>query len=769
MVTAATQTKDTSNSDKTPNYAIVFDKVFTCINDHLLTLMGHMLETADKKLFDLAEKAESNEEQMQFMDCTRIFRTEKNDINRLFFINLNNTLTASQATGFETGGSDGELSLVGQDEMDEMVAITTMHAKAMNLYGEEVNHLEARLEYLELHCENMFDKEAIDPRHVCEIFQKTIENIDMEINVKLVFYKLFDQEVCSRLGVMYKAINQIFIDNGIMPQILLKTTKQEEVEHLDEDDDDVFSDQVASCYDPAADSANAASNNQHLSDDTANTSGLTGSGTGTGGSGPGGATKAQQNISRIVNQFMNGEMSASEDSALNIPRSFLRVPTQQDLDGKNCYNRKEVLKALSSLQRKLSDLQPENNEQLSSEQIKHEVLNDISRENGGIVDKQVNLLDERSIDFVGMMFGAISDDENVSEIMTSLIYQLQIPVMKIAMADETLFELEDHPARMTLDMLTKAGKGINNKDDHLYDELESIVDNILNEFDIDIKSFEQAVEELQEIIEKEERLTAETEKKEQKKILQAHAKDIVVNQLKMVTRNRKVPSEVRPLVLKHWSTLMLNRYIRHGRNSEEWVQSVLLLKLMLKCMQPIRFKSQYQLVKNNHLALVEAVNDELYQTKQDKESINEQVTRLREYFLKMLDEYGYKLVDEDDRDISTDELIDDDKDNTVVELETVRKQVDSAKEKIASLGDAARPGVWYEIYNGEDRAIRRLKLSVVLTDAAQLIFVDRKGVKVIEKDAEEFARELEENRSRVLADHSTFDHALGKVITALAA
>jgi len=42
-------------------------------------------------------------------------------------------------------------------------------------------------------------------------------------------------------------------------------------------------------------------------------------------------------------------------------------------------------------------------------------------------------------------------------------------------------------------------------------------------------------------------------------------------------------------------------------------------------------------------------------------------------------------------------------------------------------------------------------------------------MKVIEKDAAEFARELEEDRSRVLADHSTFDHALGQVMNAMAA
>ena len=228
----------TSSDNK--QYSKIADKAFSCVNEHLMILISQMLNSADKKLFDLAEQATSDEEQMKFMDCTRIFQTEKNDISQHFFVNLNNSLTASKANSVSS--DNDELSLVDHDEMEEMVAITTMHAKAMNLFGEEVSHLEARLEYLELMCEKSIDKESLDPKHICEIFQKTIENLEIAIEVKLVFYKLFDQEVCSKLGVMYKTINQLFIDNGVLPEILLKTTKQEEIE----EDEDEVSTQVAS-------------------------------------------------------------------------------------------------------------------------------------------------------------------------------------------------------------------------------------------------------------------------------------------------------------------------------------------------------------------------------------------------------------------------------------------------------------------------------------------------------------------------------------------
>ena len=99
----------------------------------------------------------------------------------------------------------------------------------------------------------------------------------------------------------------------------------------------------------------------------------------------------------------------------------------------------------------------------------------------------------------------------------------------------------------------------------------------------------------------------------------------------------------------------------------------------------------------------------------------------------------------------------------------LQQQLDAAAAKLALLDKKNKPGIWYEIYNGSDKPVRRLKLSVILSDVARLVFVDRKGNTVLEKDAEEFARELESNRSRMLADHSAFDNALGNVIGAFAA
>ena len=95
--------------------------------------------------------------------------------------------------------------------------------------------------------------------------------------------------------------------------------------------------------------------------------------------------------------------------------------------------------------------------------------------------------------------------------------------------------------------------------------------------------------------------------------------------------------------------------------------------------------------------------------------------------------------------------------------------VEQASEKISQLPHEVRPGVWFEIFTGENNSVRRLKLSIIIMEEAQLVFVDRLGIKVLTKDAEEFAAELADHGSHIIAANSVFDHALSHVINSLAA
>ncbi len=819
------------------DYTRLTEELYTCLNEHLMILMNQMLNTAGDRLFNLSENAESNEKQMIYLDTIRLLKNERSIISNQFFVSLNQSL-GQKGTSQNTNDSD-ELSLVEQDEMEEMVAITTIHSQAMNLFGEEVNHLQARLEYLEISGISIFEKDAIEPKSLCEVFKQTLDPLDLSIETKLVFYRLYNDMINIKLGVLYQSLNELCIKAGILPEIVLKTSR---VDIFEEDDETIsqtirktkdvnnpsgYTSSHASAGPTSGRSStalnqkkNAGSNINRSNTGRSNTEGNTLS------NADSDATATNTDLSdnslyaktnRVVAQFLNGD---AVKQGPGIPESFSKIASETAADGKNYYPRKEVMRALSRLQQSLmqnvqqtdastnEDSRSLNVQLIDTESIKKELLTDIGNQNGGMVNKQVNVLDERSIDFVGMMFNVITEDESISGVISNLIMRLQIPVIKVAMLDQNLFTDEKHPAKNVLNLVSDAGKGVTSEEDRVYNEIETIVNHVIETFDIDINIFEEAVEELEQLIANEDKLVKETERAEQRAIIKAHARDVVVSKLKILSSKKKLPKKIRPLVLKHWASMMLNNYIRHGKDSEEWVQSVLLLKLLLKCMQPIKGKEQYILLKNNHQVLIDAVNEGLYETKQNKEEIDSQIQSLKHLLAKRIDDYSFeqvpkqvnipdpvagneitgntdttnivafqdikekgsiKSVAEETAEEKIFISIDEDDESLDKEAQEIQRKADLAKEKIVRLGSQARPGDWYEVYNGEDKALRRLKLSVILTESAKLIFVDRRGVKVIEKDASEFIDDMENGRSRLIADHSAFDHALGKVINALAA
>jgi len=744
------KTGDLSKNKPAKKESELFDalihNVFNRLNVQLLQRVSEMLNSADSSLSMLSENAESDELRCMYLNLMHILRSERSNIDKAFFIAINKKINSNEHS------QDDELALVDQDEMEEMIAVTTMYSNAMNNYGHEVNNLEARFEYLEMSTNKTLPKHSVDPRHICEAFQTALKQVDVTLDYKLLLYKLFDMEVSSRLGDMYKSLNQIFIDAGVMPEIVFKAKNLDSAESADKPskDDKGFQVREAKYYDPQKNKSNNF------------------------------IPRSQDEISYFISQFMNGFTTAKGEG---IPESFSTAPS--DKDNHNCYSRNDLMNALSKLQNNLTKAEIRKNAvKLDVEHIKRAIMADMGSSNGGAITKKVHLLDQRSIDFVGMMFNAITNDGSVSKVIKNLLMLLQIPVIKAAMLDEKLFTQEDHPARSTLDLVSRAGKGVTEENDHVFIRLEKIVNGILREYDVDIASFDRAVDDLQKLITIEEEVAAENEKIEQLEIIKDHARDVVLTEMRHLTTNKKVPKSVQPLVLKHWPTMMCNRYVNHGKESSEWLLSLMLLKLLMKCLQPINNKSQWQVLNANHETLIEAVNDELYETQQDREEIDAQVSALKQTFLKMLDDFGYKLVEEPEAetpeqtstavpyteeeniDAANEELDENEHDEEVARIE---EQARIAREKISKLPSDLHPGAWFKIFNGDDKPVRRLKLSIVLTEVARLIFVDCHGVKVMEKDAGDFARELKNQQSSFIADHSTFEHALGAVIHKLAA
>jgi len=121
---------------------------------------------------------------------------------------------------------------------------------------------------------------------------------------------------------------------------------------------------------------------------------------------------------------------------------------------------------------------------------------------------------------------------------------------------------------------------------------------------------------------------------------------------------------------------------------------------------------------------------------------------------------------------SLETVIDETQDNSKPKLDVQANQ-ESAKhateidEKL-TLDDLPKnivPGAWLEIYQGEEKAKRRLKFSSADKKTASLLFTDRSGDYRLEIDVNTFMHDLNSGRSRLMVESNLFDVALSSVIS----
>jgi len=455
-----------------------------------------------------------------------------------------------------------------------------------------------------------------------------------------------------------------------------------------------------------------------------------------------------EKVSKAIKKFINGESDDAKTSA------------GSSAAGKQFHDRRDVIKALTSLQTSYKPRYIPGETEIQTDDFKHALLNSMAKMGNTSMSKSLNAIDGRTVDFVEMLFGAFLRDSNISASLKSLLLELQIPLIKVAMLDQQFFQNNKHPARKVLDTIAHVGIGIEDSDNTLYKTMKLIIEQLQTTFEQNLLSFNTALTALNRLKSIEEDKTGKQEEETQKAIYKEHARQVILNELQKHTHKRVIQKELKPLILKQWSNIMYQRFVKHGKDSPEWNEAATLLKHMIYSVQPITSSVQWMLLNNDSENLIEEIRSLLDTANLSPASVDASISALRDIHIRLLENSEFFQESPDSEpDISLQDVI--------AESEADMPEEEEPRAQIARLPQDVKQGVWFEIYNGEGKAPRRVKLSVVLFDEAKLIFVDRHGNKVIEKTASEFMDELNDKRSRIIADHSIFNHALGQVINSI--
>ncbi len=694
----------------------------------LRALLTDMFNGADDALFALAEQAGSNRSQASYFDAMRLLRLRRQELLGQFVSEIDGLFRSTDRRRSEPGRRgpgrqqprDGDFEMVDPEVMERSVALKNMSEKARGMFPEEIAHLETRIEWLGYRYGTSIDKQLIDPHRVCEAFGNAIDGLELALESKLVIFKLFEQKVVSRLGGLYERLNQILIDAGVLPQIKLTRSFKSQGRYQ-----------------------KAASEDGDESE------------------GDGGSSVVDSELPQEALDVINGIIKER-------PRQYRNDEYTPD----------SINESLRAVQ---SELPQETEEPVTPAQIKETVVNRIT-EDAKAEDREVARYDEKLIDLVSAMFDFIYNNGELSDSVKALLSRLQIPYIKAALVDSTLLQDDEHVARLFLNQVTHTSIGIQQRDDPLYEKVAELVEMVAVNFHDNMELFNFALQDLERIRDEEEdkarTLEEQIQAEAQEESRRLLARKMVLYEIKKFLGDRSLPADLHPLLLKGWAPLMMLRHLKHGRKAEEWREVARLLEQIILCIFPLDSVDKFRRFKKIRADLPEVIESLLGETYRQEQAVASALQVFRtEYFTRRQREFEeYQRAKESPASAvasveaaaepepePVEAAADQEDDPEEPEQAFIRKR----RESLEQLPADVKPGTWFEIYTGEQSAVRRLRLSTIIEETAQLVFVDRSGRRVLDKEADHFAMELKNGNSRMINDDNIFERALLSVITSM--
>lgn len=505
----------------------------------LQLFLRELFDKVDDAMFELADKANNNHDQNIFFDSMREVRIRRRAMETSFFRSIDISfarLLDPNAYRDEKQVDDhsvslDDLSLVKNDELEEMVAIDAMVNKANEQFSEPIQHLTLRIDHL-VPIKVYQKNNPLGVDVVCGAFTDATKALNIDVKAKLVLFKLFDNIVMSRLGKFFEVLNQTLVDANILPSLKQAARAPKKP-----------TSNVADSF------GKGLSADMDLGLQSAPVSG-------------GFAPSQDEQTNQVLSQLRNLLGSSRSTPRTQLPGEEI---TTQDLikilslaQQQNTYSMPVVNSAPVNLRSMLNEL------------LHHETQTAAA----------INQVDDDVINLVSMMFEFILDDRNLAAPMKALIGRLQIPMVKVAIADKTFFSKGGHPARRLLNEMAMACLGWqesaddNQRKDSLYSKMDETVRAVLTEFDTDMSVFERLLVDFRSYLDKEKRraqiLEQRTIDAEDGKAKSERARAQVDTELNRICKGRDLPLAVTKLLREAWANVMFITSLKQGIESEEW-------------------------------------------------------------------------------------------------------------------------------------------------------------------------------------------------------
>ncbi len=181
-----------------------------------------LFKKADDDLFIAARDAGNDVEYNLNVDSMKEIKQIKDSIEKAFFETLLAAMEhpgkpAKREAPARTGDLAG-LSLVDSQEFQDMLAIQRILEKAEPRYQDPLYEINARLS--EVVGMTLAEQDnPVGPIMVCGAFHDAVQYLGASRNARRVIFDTFEHSIVNDLGNLYKELNGIFRNSGILPSI----------------------------------------------------------------------------------------------------------------------------------------------------------------------------------------------------------------------------------------------------------------------------------------------------------------------------------------------------------------------------------------------------------------------------------------------------------------------------------------------------------------------------------------------------------------------
>lgn len=731
--------------------------------------MQELFTHADDTLFDMADRAISNQEQNSLFEAMRELRLSQGNLQTSMQQQLDESF--HQLTQVQIGSDSVNISadrdsmtLVAPEELEATVAITNMVNKTLGRDADLLDALSARLGHV-LRRELESEANPLGPELLGRNFLTCLNPLGFEdMQIKLILLKLFERHVLEDIGILYADCNQVLVGAGILPDLKSRgVTRQPPAQ-------------------PSGTETQEASSQASTEQTTEPQPG------------------AEVDFSDIQGLL---EHLRQRHPVQPAPANALPVSS-------------------TDLTRLLTHLQQHNSSQLPDGQLLRSQINSILQRVSQQSERPrvVAEVDNDTINLVSMLFEFILDDQSLPDSLKALIGRLQIPLLKVAVQDRSFFGTSGHPARRLLNELGSAALGWSGQDndqrDKLYQKIEEVVHRLLNEFSDDPVIFADLLEDFVTFFRTERRRSELVEQRvrdaEEGRARTEAARQHIEQMLNQRLLGKTLPEAVVRLLQDNWSQVLLLHHLKFGAESSQWEHSLQVMDDLIWSIgrhssqeDAIRLRQLVpRLVDSLKLGFEEAALDPfataLLLTELEvlhiqafqhlKQSLTEHnrpkpepatdaadtpveetepepVVLTPQELPEILQEKAGSLAEQPAPEpamveVSTEIALPQSEDEPVTEEPDEPVELDDNDPGLQQV-DRIRPGSWFELQQEEASPVR-CKLSAIIKSTGRYIFVNRHGMKVLDKNRTGLAIAFNQERLRLLDDALLFDRALESVI-----